>query len=138
MHMPLHGVIQGLYFCRILADQKRRQIMIDHRLYRMTAFAAGIGVSRPFVSVFKPHRRRDQFEMRVIAVLGVTQDLVKGNGETCGGNMRDFGHGGPPYAVCLPLTVSRVKRAERGTVIVIHKVTENAEFANLVTLYLRP
>ena len=45
--------------------------MVDHRLDRMTAFAAGIGISRPLGAIGKGNSGGHQLKMSVIPVLCV-------------------------------------------------------------------
>ena len=92
MDVPAHAVVQGFDVVCILAHQERRQVMLDHRYNGMPAPTAGIGIARPAGAVVQRDGRRDQLEMRVVAMLGVAQNFLQGNAKKPRVNGRDFRH----------------------------------------------
>ena len=75
VQMPLHGIVEGFDVLSILTQQKRRQIVLYHRLDGMPALAAGISVTGSRGAIDKGYSCNDQLEMGVIAVFGINQNV---------------------------------------------------------------
>ena len=69
--------------------------MLEHCKNCATAFAACIGIAGAFGAIFKIEGTRDQFEVSVITVLRIDQNLGKGHVEDLVNNSYYFAHETP-------------------------------------------
>jgi hypothetical protein len=92
VHMPLHAVIKGINVLRVLTNQKRDQVMMDHHLNRTAAFATRIGIPRSRDPVRVCNCHRDQFEMSMGAVFGILQDFIQGGAKILNADVLDRAH----------------------------------------------
>ena len=73
--MPNHGIVDLFDLGSIPANQVRYQVVFDHRGDRPSTAPAGISVSGAGSAVAKMYGCGHQFEMGVIAMFGIGQDL---------------------------------------------------------------
>ena len=75
MDVPLHGVVDGLDIGGVASGDEWRQVMNKHGLYGMATASPCIGVAGAGQPVILVKRGGDQFEMGVVAMFGVAEDL---------------------------------------------------------------
>ena len=77
MHEPLHALVQGFDILRISTDQPGGQVGFNQRKDGTATASTGIGISRALGPVSQRDGQGNQFEMRMIAVHGIAQDLIQ-------------------------------------------------------------
>ena len=81
MDMPLQEIINFLDVRAVFTDQRRGQIVFDHRLDCPSTLAAGISVPHAPTAVLQRDGNGNEFKMGVIAVFGIGKYFWQGNGK---------------------------------------------------------
>ena len=92
MDVPAHRGIQRFDVTGLLPGQPSREIVLDHGKDRVAALAAGIGIASPAAAIVQPDLHDHQFEMGMIPMHGIAENLCQRQGEQFGGDGFYLGH----------------------------------------------
>ena len=81
MDVPFQEIPDAVDVRAVASQDCRCQIVLDHGLDRVSAFAPGVRVTGSLAAVFQRHGGGHQLEMRVVAVPGVRQHFRQRNDE---------------------------------------------------------
>jgi hypothetical protein len=87
----LHRVMEVVDVASVMPDQKRCQVMVDHRLGRMSAAPDRVGIPRALEAIGERQHGGDDLEVGLKPVPGVLQRFVERQSEQTRFDSPDIG-----------------------------------------------